>query len=150
MDKISKDRRSKNMSKIRSKDTVPEKFLRTVLWHNGIRYRKNYSELPGKPDIYISKYKTAVFMHGCFWHQHKNCIDASKPKSNSVFWENKLKRNQERDEQNKKTLIEMSVQVIVVWECTVTKMMRDAEYKEKTVADIIAAVKFGDDLYYEF
>lgn len=150
MDRISKERRSQNMRKIRSKDTKPEIFLRTALWHAGIRYRKNYGDLPGKPDIFIPKYKTAVFMHGCFWHQHQGCIDASKPKTNSSFWKEKLRRNCSRDDQNKKTLNEMSIQVIVVWECTVTKMIKNSEFKYKTVADIIAAVKQGEYLYYEF
>ena len=138
------------MSKIRSKDTVPEKYLRTALWHAGIRYRKNYKELPGKPDIYIPKYKTAIFMHGCFWHQHHGCIDASKPKTNSAFWGEKLRKNCERDTKNRTELTEMSIQVIIVWECTVNKMQKDSGFKNKTVADIIAAVKQGENLYYEF
>lgn len=138
------------MSKIRSKDTAPEKYLRIALWHAGIRYRKNYKELPGKPDIYIPKYKTAIFMHGCFWHQHHGCIDASKPKTNSAFWSEKLRKNCERDTKNRTELTEMSIQVIIVWECTVNKMQKDSEFKNKTVADIIAAVKQGENLYYEF
>lgn len=150
MDKISKECRSKNMSNIRSKDTIPEVFLRKSLWHTGLRYRKNYCDLPGKPDIFLSKYKTAIFMHGCFWHQHQGCIEASKPKTNSDFWLKKLTKNQERDLQIKKELIEMCIQVIIVWECTVTQMMKDPAFNEKIISEIIATVKYGDELFYEF
>ena len=130
MDKISKECRSINMKHIRSKDTLPEKYLRNTLWHTGIRYRKNYKELPGSPDIYI-------------------CIDESHPKTNSEFWNKKLKKNIERDQKNKQELNKLGLQVIIVWECTVNKMIKDDKFREKIIGDLLYKIKYGEDLYYE-
>jgi DNA mismatch endonuclease (patch repair protein) len=93
MDTITKERRSLNMSKIRSKDTLPELLIRKALWHMGYRYRLHYKKLPSKPDIVIVKQKIVIFVHGCFWHRHKNCIEASRPKTNSEYWETKINKN---------------------------------------------------------
>lgn len=138
------------MSRIHNKDTAPELFLRKALWHAGIRYKKNYKELPGKPDIYVSKYKTAIFMHGCFWHQHQGCLEASRPKTNSKFWTEKLRKNCERDQKIMKSLIELGIRVIVVWECTVDRMRKDEIYKAYLVTGILNAMKNGEDMFYEF
>ena len=118
------------MSRIRSKDTTPEKRVRQWLWQHGYRYRLCVKGVPGKPDIVMRKYRTAIFVNGCFWHGHNvqctmynvQCtIEDSKcckiPKTNREFWVAKIQRNQERDQQNYKVLEENGWQVIVLWEC---------------------------------
>ena len=89
--------RSQNMARIKSKNTKPEIYIRKLLYKMGYRYRVNYSQLPGTPDIFILKYNTAIFVNGCFWHRHKNCKIATFPKTNTEYWEKKFKRNVERD-----------------------------------------------------
>lgn len=109
------------MSKIRSKDTGIEVQVRKWLYSKGFRYRKNYSELPGRPDIVLHKYRTVIFVHGCFWHHHKDCQYAYIPKTRTEFWMNKINGNVERDEMTIKQLREMNWNVIVVWECELKK-----------------------------
>lgn len=152
MDRISKINRSKIMRKIKSNNTTPEIFLRKELWHSGIRYRKNFIDIFGTPDIYISKYKTAIFVNGCFWHQHQdaNCPLSHLPKSNIDYWENKFRKNKDRDKQNKLVLNSSSIQVIIVWECTVNKMMKDPKLKDEILSKIIYSIKEGEYLFYEF
>ncbi|MBW9213137.1 MULTISPECIES: very short patch repair endonuclease [Terrabacteria group] len=117
--------RSENMARVKSKNTKPEIFLRKLLWHKGFRYRVNYKNLPGSPDIYLPKYKTVIFVNGCFWHMHENCKYSSIPKSNYEFWKNKLKGNVERDKKNYAQLESMGIKVIVVWGCEIKKIMKD-------------------------
>lgn len=117
--------RSENMARVKSANTKPEIFLRKLLWQRGFRYRVNYSKLPGKPDIYIPKYNTAIFVNGCFWHMHENCKLSSIPKNNYDFWKNKLEGNVERDKKNYKELENMGIKVIVVWGCKIKEMMKD-------------------------
>ena len=117
--------RSQNMARVKSKNTKPEVFLRKLLWHKGLRYRLNYKELPGSPDLYIPKYKVAIFVNGCFWHMHENCRYSSIPKNNHDFWKNKLEGNVERDKQNYIKLENMGIKVIVVWGCEIKQMMKD-------------------------
>ena len=117
--------RSENMARVKSVNTKPEIFLRKLLWHRGFRYRVNYSKLPGKPDIYIPKYNTAIFVNGCFWHMHENCKLSSIPKNNYDFWKNKLEGNVERDKKNYKELENMGIKVVVVWGCEIKEMMKD-------------------------
>lgn len=117
--------RSENMARVKSKNTKPEVFLRKLLWHKGFRYRLNYKELPGSPDLYIPKYKVAIFVNGCFWHMHENCRYSSIPKNNHDFWKNKLEGNVERDKQNYIKLENMGIKVIVVWGCEIKQMMKD-------------------------
>ena len=119
MDILTKEQRSLNMSKIRSKDTLPELLLRKSLWYMGYRYRLHYKKLPGKPDIVIVKHKIVIFVHGCFWHRHKNCIEASRPKTNSDYWETKIIKNVKRDKKHKKEIKKLGWNVIVIWECNV-------------------------------
>lgn len=120
-DKLSKEQRSWNMSRIRGKDTGIEVAVRKQLFSLGYRYRKNDKKLPGKPDIVFPKYKTVVFIHGCFWHMHSDCKIARIPKSNTNFWIEKLNRNVEKDQKNTSLLKEMGWNVITVWECEIIK-----------------------------
>lgn len=121
VDKVSKEIRSYNMSQIRSKDTKPEILVRSFLFSKGLRFRKNDKRYPGSPDIVLPKYKTIVFVHGCFWHLHEGCKYAVMPKSNVDFWQKKLYRNRERDEINKNKLENMGWKVLIVWECQLKK-----------------------------
>jgi DNA mismatch endonuclease (patch repair protein) len=105
------------MSRIRGKDTKPEKIVRSLLRAEGIRYRSNARTLPGKPDLVLSSLRTVIFVHGCFWHRHKQCRFTTHPKSNSDFWEEKFARTVERDRENVRSLKKAGWQVIVVWEC---------------------------------
>jgi DNA mismatch endonuclease (patch repair protein) len=119
MDKLTKERRSLNMSKIRSKDTLPEIRIRKALWYMGYRYRLHYKQLPGKPDIVIMKQRIVVFVHGCFWHRHANCIEASRPKTNSEYWETKINKNIERDKKHQEVIEQLGYKVFIIWECEV-------------------------------
>lgn len=119
-DIFSKEKRSKIMSKIKSKGTKPEIILRKKLFAKGFRYRINYKKLPGKPDIVLPKYKTVIFVHGCFWHGHSDCKDSHLPKSNTDFWETKISENKMRDNRNSEALRQMGYNVLIVWECDLT------------------------------
>ncbi|MFC1844050.1 very short patch repair endonuclease [Thermodesulfobacteriota bacterium] len=117
MDKLTKERRSWNMSRIKGKDTKPEKKVRSLLHKLGYRFRLNRKDLPGNPDIVLPRYHIAIFVHGCFWHQHKDCVDGHIPKSNTEYWKNKLDRNVTRDKQKLNELLKAGWNVIVIWEC---------------------------------
>jgi DNA mismatch endonuclease (patch repair protein) len=114
-----------NMTQIRSKDTKPEVMVRKFLFSKGLRFRKNDKRYPGCPDIVFPKYKTIVFVNGCFWHSHSNCRESSIPETNREYWEPKLKRTQERDKNNIYSLEKNGWNVIVVWECELKKAVRD-------------------------
>lgn len=118
-DRISKEKRSWNMSHIRSKDTKPEIKVRSYLFRQGFRFRKNVSELPGNPDIVLPKYSTVIFINGCFWHHHDGCKYAYIPKTRTEFWLGKFKRNVENDIRNQKILKDTGWKVIILWECTI-------------------------------
>jgi len=105
------------MSRIRSKDTNPELSVRKILTALGLRYRLHVSRLPGKPDIVIAKWKTVIFINGCFWHQHKGCRRKFVPKTNIDYWKRKLERNVERQKENIKALKKLNWRVIILWEC---------------------------------
>jgi DNA mismatch endonuclease (patch repair protein) len=105
------------MSQVRSKDTKPEKVVRSVLHRLGYRFRLHRKDLPGKPDIVLPKYHAVIFVHGCFWHQHPNCKKATYPKSNAIFWKQKLDSNIERDRHNQDELLQLGWRVLVIWEC---------------------------------
>lgn len=121
----SKEHRSWNMSRIKGKDTQIELKVRKALFARGFRYRKNDKRYPGTPDIVFPKYKTAVFINGCFWHRHNDCKYAYTPKSRAEFWQVKFQRNVENDEKNHKLLEEMGWKVIVIWECEIKQDFND-------------------------
>lgn len=116
-DILTKERRSWNMSRIKGKDTTPEKKVRSILHKNGYRFRLNRKDLPGKPDLVLPKYNLVIFVHGCFWHRHKDCPDAKLPKSNTDFWTTKLNKNVERDKKVRSSLEKLGWKVHVIWEC---------------------------------
>jgi DNA mismatch endonuclease (patch repair protein) len=107
------------MARIRSKDTKPEMVVRHFLWASGFRYRLHGKQLPGRPDIVLARYRTVVFVHGCFWHGHENCKQFKLPSTRREFWEAKISRNQERDLLSLAKLKAMGWNVIVVWECEI-------------------------------
>lgn len=116
-DVLTPQQRSYNMSRIRNKNTKPEEIVRKYLFSRGFRYRKNVSKLPGKPDIVLPKYKTIIFVNGCFWHKHEGCRYFVWPKNNADFWKKKIEGNVERDRYDYKLLEDLGWHVIVVWEC---------------------------------
>jgi DNA mismatch endonuclease (patch repair protein) len=124
------------MSHIRSFDTKPEVKLRHALWRLGFRYTINDHRLPGSPDIVLPKYRTAIFVHGCFWHGHKDCKYYTVPKTNTVFWEAKVARNQERDQEAWRKLAAKGWGVIIVWECQLKKGPMDVVVK-RIAAEIV-------------
>ena len=117
MDKLSPQQRHDCMASIRSKDTKPELVVRKGLWKRGFRYRLNDKRLPGHPDLVLRKYRTCIFINGCFWHGHNGCKYYTIPKSNTEFWMTKVKRNKERDKEEQRKLAKMGWHSIVVWEC---------------------------------
>jgi len=125
-DNRTKEQRSYNMSQIRSKDTKPEILVRKFLFSNGFRYRLHVQTLPGKPDIVLPKYKTIIFIHGCFWHGHRNCRNAKTPQSNRDFWLNKILTNAERDKKNTTLLRRLGWKILVLWECQLMSLKVNA------------------------
>ena len=126
-DIVSPERRSKNMSAIRSKDTKPEIYLRKLLFSQGYRYRIAEKSIPGHPDMFLRKFNTAIFVHGCFWHRHKDCKYAYTPKSRVEFWQKKFDDNVRRDTVVKNELQEKKIKCLIVWECTIKQMMRESD-----------------------
>ena len=127
--------RSKNMSHIRSTNTKPEEIVRKYLFSQGFRYRKNVRKMPGRPDIVLPKYKTVIFVNGCFWHKH-DCPRFVWPTSNTEYWIPKIEHNAERDQLNYNELSEMGWKVIVVWECQLKKKVVEMTLN-KLVLDIM-------------
>lgn len=125
MDNLSKQKRHKIMASVHSKGTKPEVLVRKYLWKNGFRYRKNNPRLPGHPDIVLRKYRTCIFVNGCFWHGHEGCKYSHLPKTNVEYWTKKIKRNRERDKEEQRRLAEMGWHVIVVWECQLKNDKRE-------------------------
>ena len=121
-DRLTKERRSWNMSRIRGKDTAPEKVVRSILFQMGYRFRLHGRKLAGKPDIVLAKHKAVVFVHGCFWHRHKGCINCTTPTNNRKFWLEKLNGNASRDSHHRVALRKLGWRVFVVWECKTEKV----------------------------
>ena len=125
MDKLTKEQRHKNMSAIHSKNTKPEMLVRLFLFSRGFRYRLNHPRLPGKPDIVLRKYRTCIFINGCFWHGHEGCKYFVMPKSNTGFWETKIQRNKIRDKKVQHQLAAMGWHCITIWECQLKQAIRE-------------------------
>lgn len=136
MDHLSKEKRSWNMSRIRSTETKPEERVRKYLFSKGFRYRKNDKRLPGKPDIVLPKYRAVIFINGCFWHCHKGCGRANIPKSNLEYWKIKLENNVRRDHEEYQKLTDLGWNVLVVWECELNKKVFPAAM-EKLINNIL-------------
>lgn len=136
MDVHDKKTRSYNMSCIKGKNTKPEEIVRKTLFAKGFRYRKNDSRLPGTPDIVLPKYKTVIFVNGCFWHGHKGCKYYVVPKSNTEFWVNKITSNIKRDVIKATQLQELGWRVITIWECELKK-----DKREQTLENIINTIR---------
>ncbi len=118
------EQRHRNMAAIKSKNTKPEMIVRRYLFAHGFRYRLNHPRLPGHPDLVLKKYRTVVFVNGCFWHGHTDCRYFRLPKTNRDFWETKIKRNHERDKEEQKLLAKMGWHCITVWECQLKPKIR--------------------------
>ncbi len=131
MDTLSKQQRHNNMASIKGKNTKPEMIIRRYLWHCGFRYRVNYPRLPGHPDIVLRKYRTCIFVNGCFWHGHEGCRHYVVPKTNTDFWARKIIRNKERDKETQQQLARMGWHCITVWECELKK-----DRREQTLASL--------------
>lgn len=150
MDRLDKDKRSKVMAKIRSKNTKPEITLRKALYKKGIRYRVNYKKIPGTPDIVLTKYRTAIFINGCFWHGHENCKIAHIPKTNTTYWENKINKNKERDKNTTLQLLAMGWKVLTIWECEINNSnMENLILNIRTIMNKITTPTFQKIKVYE-
>jgi DNA mismatch endonuclease (patch repair protein) len=131
MDRLTPERRSWNMSQIRSRDTNPEIVVRSVLHQLGFRFRLRHTQLPCRPDVVLTRHRIAVFVHGCFWHRHPRCRFAYTPKSNLAFWRKKFQANVERDSRAVRSLRKLGWKAVVVWECetkdrtTLTSRLQD-------------------------
>lgn len=141
-DVLTPTQRHLNMAAIHSASTKPELKLRHALWRQGFRYRINDKRLPGRPDIVLPKYRTVIFVHGCFWHGHKDCKNYMVPKTNTEFWVAKVARNQERDQEVWRKLEAKGWSVIIVWECQLKKVNLD-----DTVARVSAEIVRNGEAY---
>lgn len=135
-DIYSKSKRSDIMSKISGKETKPEILVRKYLFSKGFRFRKNVKELPGKPDIVLSKYKTVIFIHGCFWHGH-TCKRGKLPQTNHQFWQKKIEKNIERDNHNTNELEVKGWNIIIIWQCEIRNYSLQKERFDKLVIQIL-------------
>ena len=141
-DVLNPDQRHRNMAAIHSSSTKPELNLRHSLWHLGFRYRVNDKRLPGSPDIVLPKYHTVIFVHGCFWHGHKDCKKYTVPKTNTEFWRAKVARNQERDQEVWRKLEGLGWAVIIVWECEL-----DKAHLAETVDRVSEEIRRNGDIF---
>lgn len=133
MDRISREHRSWNMSRIRGKDTVPEIRVRKMLHQMGYRFRLHRKDLPGRPDIVLPRYATIIFVHGCYWHRHEGCRFAYTPKTRIDFWTRKFAENEERDRRYAQELTRMGWRVAVIWECET----QDADHLVQRLSTIL-------------
>ena len=140
MDILTLEQRHRNMAAIRSCSTKAEIALAHSIWHKGYRYKKNCRNLPGSPDLVLPKYRTVIFVHGCFWHGHKDCKYYTVPKTNTDFWKAKVARNQERDQEVWRQLEAKGWFVIIVWECQVKKA-----HLEETVNAVSAEIRHNGE-----
>ncbi len=133
-DVLTPQQRHRCMSHIRSKATKPEILVRKWLWAHGYHYRLNVKSVPGKPDIVMRKYRTAIFVNGCFWHGHKGCKQFVLPKTNTEFWQNKIAHNRQRDQRNIALLRSNGWQVITLWACSLTKDKLENTMQQVSIA----------------
>ncbi len=126
MDKMTKEQRSRCMASVHSKNTKPEMLVRRYLFARGFRYRVNHPHLPGHPDIVMRKYRTVIFVNGCFWHGHKGCGIFLMPKTRTDFWNAKIERNKARDKEEQRQLALMGWHCVTVWECQLKPKVREA------------------------
>lgn len=145
MDVHSSTQRSRNMAAIKASNTKPELYIRKILTEECFRYRLNRKDLPGKPDIVLTKFNTVIFIHGCFWHMH-NCHLGKLPKSNISFWQDKLNSNKNRDLRNIQILKDLGWRVLVIWECAVKGKYK---FTEELLKESIKNFLFNNDQYYE-
>lgn len=141
VDSITSEQRSRNMSQIRSRDTAPEKLVRSILHKAGFRFSLHRKELPGKPDIVLRKHSVVIFVHGCFWHRHSGCKRCTTPKTNAEYWLPKLQRNADRDKEQIADLKKLGWRVRVVWECELKNQLKLKKKLEKYLG---MDHKFGD------
>ncbi len=127
MDTVDLKKRSEIMSHIRGKNTKPELLIRSLLHRSGFRFRIHRRDLPGCPDIVLPKYKTIIFVHGCFWHQHSGCKKSTLPQTNITFWKNKLKKNLDRDLFVQNELEKSGWKVIIIWQCEISAIQKNPE-----------------------
>ena len=149
MDIKSPEERIRNMAAIHSKNTKPEAWFRKQLFAKGYRYSLNTNKVPGHPDIYLRKYNTAIFVHGCFWHRHPGCKYAYMPKSRVEFWQKKFETNVKRDQEVQKELYNQGIKCLIIWECTIKKMKKDYDLYEKNM-NIVAAFLKNKEYSFEF
>lgn len=142
-DHLTKDARSNNMRKIRNKDTKPELFVRKYLHARGFRYTISNKKLPGKPDIVLSKYKTVILVHGCFWHRHSCRKGKSVPKTNKEKWLIKFDKNKRRDQFVNQQLLNLGYRVIVIWECAINK---SADSTANRIVEILKTGTFKTEI----
>ena len=140
------EQRSRCMAAIKGKDTKPELIVRKYLFSRGLRFRVQVRKLPGTPDIVLPKYKTAIFVNGCFWHGHEGCKYFRLPKSNVEFWKEKIERNIERDKESMQALFDLGWKVVRVWECE----LRNKANREETLNKIYTSITSPDGSCYSF
>lgn len=143
-DVMTPEQRSRCMAAVKGKDTKPEMIVRKYLFSRGLRFRVQVRKLPGTPDIVLPKYKTVIFVNGCFWHGHEGCKYFRLPKSNVEFWQNKITRNIERDAETEAELVRLGWKVIRIWECEIKAVTGRMDRLEKLYNSIV-----GPDLYSE-
>ena len=136
-DTLTPEKRSVNMSRIRSRDMKPEIAVRKLVHSMGHRYRLHRKDFPGRPDLVFGPKKKIIFVHGCFWHQHSilNCLDGRKPKSNTGYWNDKLDKNVKRDKKNQNLLKKLGWEVLVIWECETNKNLEELKQKIQKFLD---------------
>ena len=147
-DIVSPEQRSQNMAAIRSKDTKPEIYLRKLLFAKGFRYRIAEKSIFGHPDLFLRKYNTAIFIHGCFWHRHQGCKFAYTPKSRVEFWQKKFDDNVRRNSVVKAELQTKQIKCLIVWECTIKQMQRSKNTETDVLQSCINFIHSGS-LYQE-
>ncbi len=141
----SPEQRSQNMAKIRSRDTKPEEYIRHLLFSRGYRYRKNVASVPGHPDAWLAKFNVALFVHGCFWHRHPGCKYAYTPKSRVEFWNRKFENNIARDKEVRDQLQAQGIRSLVIWECTVKRMLGSESEKQFILSKIEKYLQSEDE-----